>query len=79
MKERETKVEQMMRRALLRELSRHRTLRIVPDRVDTVKKTWLLHKNKQQAYMLEGRLEQNVYSGDINISFRRFTVKLENT
>jgi len=76
MKIAETKVEHEMKRALLRELSRHHAYRIVPNRVDTIKKTWLLSRNKEQARMLEGRLDQNVYSGDITISFRRFTVKL---
>jgi len=61
----------------MNELKRHRALRIVPDRKDVVKKVWLLHKSRVQAYLLEGRLEQDVYSGDITISFRRFTMKLE--
>ena len=76
MREHETKIEQAMRRALMNELHKHRVLRIVPNRKDVVKKVWLLHKSKVQAYLLEGRLEQDVYSGDITISFRRFTMKL---
>ena len=77
MREHETKIEQAMRRALTNELHKHRALRIVPNRKDVVKKVWLLHKSRVQAYLLEGRLEQDVYSGDITISFRRFTMKLE--
>jgi len=60
----------------MNELTKHRNLRIVPNRKDVIKKIWLLHRSKAQAYMLEGRLEQDVYSGDITTAFRRFTVKL---
>ena len=77
MKLHQTKVEYMMRRALLRALAEHKTNKIVPERLDVIKKIWLLSRSKHQAYMIEGKLERNVYSGDITISFRRFSVPLE--
>lgn len=76
MRNEETQLEHAMRRALLRELSRYRKIRVAPDRADIIRKVWCIGKSKHQAYMLEGRLEQNVYSGDITIAFRRFQVKL---
>jgi hypothetical protein len=70
--------ETRMRRSLLRDLRSHknRVSSIVPSRVDVVKKTWVIAKTTKSASMLEGRLERNVWSGDIGISFRRYTIKL---
>ena len=47
---------------------------IVVERVDVVKKTWVYGGSKTEHYLLEGRLERSVYSGDVTITFRRFRV-----
>jgi hypothetical protein len=71
-----TQHEARMRQALYRELKKASHTQIVPDRVDIITKHWVIAKTKQKALILEGRLIRNVWSGDITISYRRYTVKL---
>lgn len=70
-----TQLEERMRQALLREMKKQHAA-VSPDRVDVIRKTWVVSKTKTDALLLEGRLERNVWSGDIDISFRRFNAKL---
>lgn len=70
-----SQLEERLRRALLREMKRQHKA-VSPDRVDVIKKTWFVSQTKTDALLIEGRLERNVWSGDIEISFRRFNVKL---
>jgi hypothetical protein len=71
-----TSIEDRMRKALMRELRRQHGP-VAPDRQDIIKKTWLVVKGDHRATLLEGRLARNVWSGDIEISFRRFSVPWE--
>jgi len=74
MKESLTLYEARMRQSLLRAL---RTQHLaVTETYHIITKRWVIGRAKHEVTILEGRLKQGVYSGDIEISFRRFNVAL---
>lgn len=73
-----TQLEDRMRQSLWRDLfsktRKYHTSALVVERVDVVRKTWACGSNKKEVHLLEGRLERNVWSGDVSITFRRYSV-----